>query len=55
LAKELGYWIKERTYLHITLPSEHKLIKDGLKTHISIRGARAFCSLDKVVKFFYKN
>jgi hypothetical protein len=35
------HWIKKPVNLHNILPSELKLIKDGLKTHITIRGARA--------------
>jgi 4-hydroxyphenylpyruvate dioxygenase-like putative hemolysin len=32
-------WIKEAADLHIILPSEHRLIKDGLRMYIAIRGA----------------
>jgi hypothetical protein len=35
------HWIKEIADLHITLPSEHRLIKDGLRMNMAIRGARA--------------
>jgi hypothetical protein len=35
------HWNKEIADLNITLPSEYRLIKDGLQMNMAIRGARA--------------
>jgi hypothetical protein len=44
-------WFKETADLHIILPREHRLIKEGLRMNMAIRGARAIDTVINITMF----